>query len=130
MITISDVAAAKLRELLTGQEQPDLYLRLFIAPGGCEGFSYGMAFDTERHDDDEVTERGGVRVLVDAASSPYLSGAQIDYLKSQLGEGFTVRNPNAISTCGCGHSFRTRHDAGQAQPCGCDTDATTEGAKA
>ena len=132
MITISETAAVKLKELLTNQEQSDLYLRLFIAPGGCEGFSYAMAFDAERHDDDTVVERGEVRVLVDANSGPYLRGAQIDYVRSTMGEGFTVRNPNAIATCGCGHSFRTRQDAGQPQPCGCEPDATTttEGAKA
>ena len=132
MITITDAAAVKLSELLTNQEQSDLYLRLFIAPGGCEGFSYAMAFDPERHDDDTVVERGGVRVLVDATSGPYLRGAQVDYVRSTMGEGFTVRNPNAIATCGCGHSFRTRQDAGQPQPCGCEPGATTttEGAKA
>lgn len=126
MITITEAAAGKLQELIAGQEQPDLYLRLFIAPGGCEGFSYGMAFDSERHNDDQVIERGRVRVLVDATSAPYLSGAQIDYIKSQMGEGFTVRNPNAISTCGCGHSFRTREDAGQPQPCDSEPEATTQ----
>ena len=123
MITITDQAATKLKELLETQEQPDLYLRLFIQPGGCEGFSYGMGFDAERRDDDQIFERGGVKVLVDAASLQYLSGAQIDYAKSTFGEGFTVRNPNAVSTCGCGHSFKTRHDAGHAEPC---DDATTQ----
>lgn len=118
MITITEAAAGKLKELIAGQEQPDLYLRLFITPGGCEGFSYGMAFDSERHSDDQVVERGGVRVLVDAMSLRYLSGAQVDYLQSPMGEGFTVRNPNAIATCGCGHSFRTRDDAGQSELCG------------
>lgn len=117
MITITDQAAAKLKELISTQEQPDLYLRLYIQPGGCEGFSYGMAFDTEQQQGDEVIERGGVRVLVDAVSGPYLRGAQIDYTRSMMGEGFTVRNPNAISTCGCGHSFKTREDAGHAEPC-------------
>jgi len=121
MITITDAATVKLRELITSQAQPDLYLRLFIAPGGCEGFSYGMAFDTERREDDQIIERGGVRLLVDAMSRPYLAGAQIDYITSQMGEGFTVRNPNAVATCGCGHSFRTKHDAGQPQPCGAET---------
>lgn len=132
MITISEAAALKLKEILTNQEQPDLYLRLFIAPGGCEGFTYGMSFDPERHADDTVVERGGVRVLVDATSGPYLRGAQIDYIRSTMGEGFTVRNPNAIATCGCGHSFHTRHDAGQPEECGCEPDATTtaQGAKA
>jgi iron-sulfur cluster assembly protein len=130
MITISDAAAVKIRELIINQDQPDLYLRVFVAPGGCEGFTYGMAFDPERHADDTVIERGEVRVLVDATSGPYLHGAQIDYIRSTMGEGFTVRNPNAIATCGCGHSFHTRQAAGQPQDCGCETDATAEGAKA
>ncbi|TMJ05870.1 MAG: iron-sulfur cluster insertion protein ErpA [Bacillati bacterium ANGP1] len=117
MITITEQAATKLKELLETQEQPGQYLRLFIQPGGCEGFSYGMGFDAERRNDDQIFERGGVQVLVDPNSLQYLSGAQIDYTKSTFGEGFTVRNPNAVSTCGCGHSFKTRHDAGQAEPC-------------
>lgn len=125
MITITEAAAGKLRELIAGQEHPDLYLRLFVTAGGCEGFSYGMAFDDQRRDDDQVVERGEVRVLVDAMSAPYLAGAQIDYAKSLMGEGFTVRNPNAISTCGCGHSFRTREDAGRPEPCD-DAKATTQ----
>ncbi len=123
MITITDQAATKLKELLLTQEQPDLYLRLFIQPGGCEGFSYGMGFDAERRDDDQIFERGGVKVLVDATSLQYLSGAQIDYAKSTFGEGFTVRNPNAVSTCGCGHSFKTRHAEGRPEPC---DDATAQ----
>lgn len=123
MITITDQAATKLKELLLTQEQPDLYLRLFIQPGGCEGFSYGMGFDAERRDDDQIYERGGVKVLVDATSLQYLSGAQIDYAKSTFGEGFTVRNPNAVSTCGCGHSFKTRQAEGQPEPC---DDATAQ----
>src|SRR5256712_5606827 len=116
MIAITDQAATKLKELLATQEQPGLYLRLFIQPGGCEGFSYGMGFDAERRNDDQIFERGGVQVLVDANSLQYLSGAQIDYTKSTFGEGFSVRNPNAVSTCGCEHSFKTRHDAAQASP--------------
>lgn len=126
MITITEQAATKLKELLTTQEQPDLYLRLYIAPGGCEGFSYGMGFDDTQKEGDQVVERGGVRVLVDAASYQALRGAQIDYVKSQLGEGFAVRNPNAISTCGCGHSFKTRYDAGQPQPCDEETQHTAK----
>jgi iron-sulfur cluster assembly protein len=129
MITITDAATAKLRELIQSQPQPDLYLRLFIAPGGCEGFSYGMAFDTERHADDALVEREGVRVLIDPASGPYVAGAQIDYVRSAMGEGFTVRNPNAVATCGCGHSFRTQHDAGRPEPCGCETDAAPDAAR-
>ncbi len=117
MITITDQAASKLKELLANQEQPNMYLRLFIQPGGCEGFSYAMGFDAQRRDDDQIFEQGGVQVLVDATSLEYVRGARIDYAKSTFGEGFTVRNPNAVSTCGCGHSFKTRDDAGHAQPC-------------
>ncbi len=129
MITISDQAATKLKELLETQEQPGQYLRLFIQPGGCEGFSYAMGFDAERRTDDQIFERGGVKVLVDANSLPYLNGAQIDYAKSTFGEGFTVRNPNAVSTCGCGHSFKTRHDEGRAEPCA-DATAQTQATQA
>ncbi len=118
MITITEQAAAKLKDLLQTQEESNLALRLFITQGGCEGFSYGMAFETEPKEGDQVVERGGVRVLVDPASYHVLNGAQIDYAKSQMGEGFTVRNPNAVSTCGCGHSFKTREDPGKAEPCG------------
>lgn len=126
MITISEQAATKLKELLSTQEQPDLYLRLFIAPGGCEGFSYGMGFETGQKEGDQVFERGGVRLLVDSMSYQYLNGAQIDYMRSQLGEGFTVRNPNAISTCGCGHSFKTRYDPGKPELCGEEASQTTK----
>lgn len=118
MITITEQAALKLKDLLQTQEQPNLALRLFITQGGCEGFSYGMAFEAEAKAGDQIVERGGVRVLVDPTSYQVLNGAQIDYLKSQMGEGFTVRNPNAVSTCGCGHSFKTRQDPGRAEPCG------------
>ncbi len=130
MISITEQAATKLKELIASQEQPDLFLRLYIQPGGCEGFSYGMAFDTEQQEGDQVIERGGVRVLVDAVSGTYLGGAQIDFIQSQMGEGFTVRNPNAVSTCGCGHSFKTRDDAGHAEPCDESTQRETQRADA
>src|SRR5438034_10321538 len=106
MITITDQAATKLKELLQTQEQPGLYLRLFIQPGGCEGFSYGMGFDAERRTDDQIFERGGVQVLVDASSLQYLSGAQTHYTKSTFGERFTLRNRTAVLTCVSGASFR------------------------
>ena len=125
MITITEQAATKLKELMETQEQPELYLRLFITQGGCEGFSYGMGFDAERKEDDQIFERGGVRLLVDAVSYRLLNGAQVDYAKSHFGEGFSVRNPNAISTCGCGHSFKTRQEAGAPEPCGEETTTTT-----
>jgi iron-sulfur cluster assembly protein len=117
MITITSQAAVKLAELLKQQEDPSTRLRLFITRGGCHGFSYGMAFDQERRADDEVITQDGVEVLVDPVSSRVLAGAQIDYVRSVTGEGFQVRNPNAVETCGCGHSFRTQDEAGEPDPC-------------
>jgi iron-sulfur cluster assembly protein len=118
MITISTTAAAKLSELFKEQEDPETRLRLFVTRGGCHGFSYGMAFDRERRDGDEVVAQDGVEVLVDPLTSKVMSGAQIDYVRSVTGqEGFTVRNPNAVETCGCGHSFSTADDAGEPDPC-------------
>jgi iron-sulfur cluster assembly protein len=118
MITVTDRAVSKLKELLAEQDEAGLYFRVFITKGGCDGFSYGMTFDSAPEADDQVIDRGDVRVLVDKASSRVLDGAEIDYVSSVTAAGFAIRNPNAVSTCGCGHSFKTRDDAGEAQPCG------------
>ncbi len=118
MITVTDRAVSKLKELLAEQDESGLYFRVFITKGGCDGFSYGMTFDSAPETDDHVIDRGGVRVLVDKTSSRLLDGAEIDYVSSVTATGFAIRNPNAVSTCGCGHSFKTRDDAGEAQPCG------------
>jgi iron-sulfur cluster assembly protein len=123
MITVTDQAVSKLKELLAEQDEPNLCLRVFITKGGCDGFSYGMTFDSAPEADDQVIDRGGVRVLVDKMSSRLLDGAEIDYVSSVTASGFAIRNPNAISTCGCGHSFQTRDHAGEAQPCGDDAEA-------
>jgi len=123
MITLTDQAIAKLKDLLAEQQDPNLCLRVFITKGGCDGFSYGMTFDAAPEADDEVVERSGVRVLVDKASSGLLAGAEIDYVTSVTATGFAIRNPNAVSTCGCGHSFKTRDDEGAPQPCGEDVEA-------
>lgn len=117
MITITSQAASKLAELLRQADDPSARLRLFVAKGGCHGFTYGMAFDAERREDDQVIAQHGVEVVVDPVSSRLLSGAQIDYIRSLSGEGFTVRNPNAVETCGCGHSFQTRDGDGEPDPC-------------
>ena len=117
MITITSQAAVKLTELLRQQDDPAARLRLFIAKGGCHGYSYGMAFDPERRDGDQVIAQHGVELVIDPMSSRLLAGAQIDYVTSYAGEGFTVRNPNAVETCGCGHSFQTRDGSGTPDPC-------------
>jgi iron-sulfur cluster assembly protein len=117
MITITAPAAAKLSEILKQHDDPASRLRLFIAKGGCHGYTYGMAFDSERHEGDQVISQHGVELVVDPVSSRVLAGAQIDYVRSMAGEGFTVRNPNAVETCGCGHSFQTRDGSGEPDPC-------------
>src|SRR5579875_2423990 len=109
MITVTEQAVAKLKELLAEQDDPNLCFRIFVTRGGCDGFSYGMTFDSSPEADDYVVEQGGVRLLV---------GAKIDYVSTVTAAGFTIYNPNAVSTCGCGHSFRTRDDAGAPDPCG------------
>lgn len=121
-INLTDNAVAKLKEMLSEQDDPNLCFRVFIKPGGCDGFSYGMAFDSPEADD-EMIERGGVRLLVDQQSSRLLRGAEIDYVTSVTATGFAIRNPNAVSTCGCGHSFKTADDPGHADPCGEDDKA-------
>ncbi len=116
-VTVTDSAVAKLKEMLDQQNDASLCFRVFIKQGGCDGFSYGMAFDSAEADD-EVIERGGVRLVVDKVSLRLLAGAEIDYVTSVTATGFAIRNPNAVSTCGCGHSFKTAEDAGHAEPCG------------
>jgi iron-sulfur cluster assembly protein len=123
MITLTDEAVRKVKELLAEQDDPNLCLRVFITKGGCDGFSYGMTFDADTDAEDQVIDRGGVKVLVDKLSSQLLEGAEIDYVTSVTASGFAIRNPNAVSTCGCGHSFKTRDDAGEAQPCGEEAEA-------
>lgn len=102
---VTDSAVAKVRELIEEEENEDLKLRVFVTGGGCSGFQYGFTFDELTADDDAVIEKDGVVVLVDSMSYPYLAGAQIDYEEGLQGSKFSVSNPNASSTCGCGSSF-------------------------
>ncbi|WP_166240569.1 iron-sulfur cluster insertion protein ErpA [Paenibacillus turpanensis] len=117
MIDISEVAADKIKEMLEAEEAPGLFLRIGVKSGGCSGFSYGMGFDDEMKDTDEALEFQGLKVVVDSDSVKYLRGLQIDYKESAMGGGFTINNPNASATCGCGSSFRTASDAGQPSEC-------------
>ncbi len=98
-------AALKVRQLMRSEGNESLKLRVFVAGGGCSGFSYGFTFDDEVAEDDAVVEREGVTLVVDALSYQYLLGAEIDYVEDLQGAQFVVRNPNAASTCGCGNSF-------------------------
>lgn len=98
-------AAAKVRELIAEEGNPDLKLRVYIQGGGCSGFQYGFEFDQQQGEDDLALVTDGVTLLVDPLSLQYLMGATVDYTESLHGAQFSIRNPNAKSTCGCGSSF-------------------------
>ncbi|HTK16655.1 MAG TPA: iron-sulfur cluster insertion protein ErpA [Acidimicrobiia bacterium] len=106
MIVLTETATTKVKQLLEAEDQPELSLRVAVRPGGCSGLSYEMFFDSEKAPDDiEQTYGEGVRVVVDPASAEYLSGASLDYKDGLQDAGFTINNPNAQRTCGCGQSF-------------------------
>ena len=108
MITLTDTAAVKVRELLDAEGEPEMALRVAVRPGGCSGFSYEMFFDGDIAADDEQAAFGpdsSVKVVVDPASAPLLSGAVLDYKDGLDQSGFAITNPNATRTCGCGQSF-------------------------
>lgn len=117
MITMTESAKTALQRFLEDEPSQDVGLRVYITPGGCSGFSYGMVLEDQPDTSDEVFEQDGVRLIVDRFSASMLDGAEVDYVESLMGAGFSVHNPNAVSTCGCGHSFRTSGSAGQAQSC-------------
>ncbi len=104
-LSFSDSAANKVKSLIEEEGNPDLKLRVFVTGGGCSGFQYGFTFDEVQNEDDFVMEKGGVTLLIDAMSMQYMMGAEIDYTEGLEGAQFVIRNPNAVSTCGCGSSF-------------------------
>jgi iron-sulfur cluster assembly accessory protein len=107
MITVTQTAASKITELLTEENKQQAALRVFVQGGGCSGFQYGLMIDEGegQADTDQHIESNGVRLLVDPISARYLKGAEVDFIDNLTGGGFTIRNPNAKSTCGCGQSF-------------------------
>jgi len=117
MIKISENAVEKIKDILAEQNNDNLFLRVAVNQGGCSGFTYGMGFDEEERNGDKDFVIDGLRVVVDEESAKYLYGVEIDYKESMVGGGFTIENPNAVATCGCGSSFRTATDAGKAEKC-------------
>jgi iron-sulfur cluster insertion protein len=105
LVTMMPNAVKKITELLAEENNPALNLRIFVQGGGCSGFQYGFTFDEMVNEDDFVLEIDGARLLVDSMSSQYLQGAEIDYTESLAGSQFSIKNPNAKTTCGCGSSF-------------------------
>ncbi len=104
-LVFTDAAAAKVKDLIVEEGNPQLKLRVFVTGGGCSGFQYGFTFDESVSDDDTSMVKNGVTLLIDAMSYQYLVGAEIDYQESLEGAQFVIKNPNATSTCGCGSSF-------------------------
>src|SRR5687768_17738111 len=107
MINVSQTAASKINELLIEEGKTGAGLRVFVQGGGCSGFQYGLMIEEgeAKTDADQTVESNGVRLFIDPISVRYLKGAEVDFVDSLAGGGFTIRNPNAKSTCGCGSSF-------------------------
>jgi iron-sulfur cluster assembly protein len=122
IVSLTERAAAKIKELQAGEPAGDAaVLRVAVQGGGCSGFEYALGFDRGPQEGDHELEAYGVRVVVDPFSAPYLEGAEIDYVDSIQAAGFAINNPNASSSCGCGHSFQVEEGAdaeGEVGGCG------------
>ena len=117
VVSLTDAAAAKLRELTAEETNPQIGLRVYVYSGGCSGFRYGMMLEDAPTPEDQVLEASGIKVYVDGQSISLLQGSEIDYVDTLMGAGFTVNNPNAVAACGCGSSFRTADDGGAPRGC-------------
>lgn len=122
ILTVTPSAVEVIKNLLEQREIPNHALRVFVSGGGCSGMQYGMAFQEEAEEHDTVVHAdSGVRLLIDPTSIMYLQGATVDYVDTLIGGGFRIDNPNAVSSCGCGHSFRTEAHADGHATDGCGT---------
>ncbi len=124
VLSVTPTAALKIRELLVQRNIPNHALRVFVSGGGCSGLQYGMAFEANPQEFDTVLDVDGVRLVVDPTSVMYVGGAQIDFVDSLMGGGFRIDNPNAVSSCGCGNSFKTKDqnsadDSAEGAGCNC-----------
>ena len=111
-LKFTDAAARKVGSLIEGEGNPNLKLRVFVQGGGCSGFQYGLMIEENGGDGDQVFQSNGVTLFVDPISIRYLKGAEVDFVETVTGGGFTIKNPNATSTCGCGSSFSTEEGGG------------------
>ena len=105
MISVTQLAAEKINELLAEEQKAGAGLRVFVQGGGCSGFQYGLMIEETPGNTDQVIESNGIKLYVDPISIRYLKGAEVDFVDNVAGGGFTIRNPNAVTTCGCGQSF-------------------------
>lgn len=119
LITVTDKAAEKARNILAERGVENGALRVFVVSGGCSGYSYGMAIARNREEDDIAIDVSGITILIDSESAPLMDGAEVDYVEDLMKSGFTIFNPNAVKSCACGSSFQTADGSGQAKACGC-----------
>lgn len=117
MINISDSAMNRIKDMLDQEETPNMFLRLAVNPGGCSGFSYGMGLDDEESEEDVHMDVKGLKIVVDKESVRFLNGLEIDFQESGMSGGFTINNPNAVASCGCGQSFRMKNEEGKPEVC-------------
>lgn len=117
MITLTESAGQQVKEMMAEQEEAGLYLRFGVKGGGCSGLSYGLGFDSEADETDTEVNVQGLKILIDKDSVGIVEGTTIDYKQNMMGGGFTIDNPNALVTCGCGSSFKTATNTGSPEKC-------------
>jgi iron-sulfur cluster assembly protein len=117
VVILTEAAALQIKDMMKHNEEEGAFLRVGVKGGGCSGLSYGMGFDREVKADDLHFEQHGIQILVEKENAPILQGTNIDYKQSMMGGGFTIENPNAIASCGCGSSFRTATATGTPEEC-------------
>jgi iron-sulfur cluster assembly protein len=117
IVQITEAAALQIKDMMKQNEEEGAFLRVGVQGGGCSGLSYGMGFEQEKTEKDLEFEAYGIKVVVNKEDAPILNGTKIDYKQSMMGGGFTIDNPNAIASCGCGSSFRTATVAGTPEEC-------------
>jgi iron-sulfur cluster assembly protein len=117
IITITEEAALQIKDMMKENEEENAFLRVGVKGGGCSGLSYGMGFAHEVEEGDSEFEQHGIKILIDKESTLILKGTVIGYKQSLMGGGFTIDNPNAIASCGCGSSFKTATNAGNPEEC-------------
>lgn len=121
VLTVTPAALTVIQGLLQQRNIPNHALRVFVSGGGCSGLQYGMSFEPTPQEYDQVVQFDGVRIVIDPTSLIYLQGAVIDFVDSLIGGGFRIENPNAVSSCGCGTSFKAKDGAGTASAGGCSS---------
>lgn len=104
-VTMTDSAVSRIARLMEQEDGDSLFLRITVSGGGCSGFQYGFSLDDRQNDDDLVFEHNGIKVVIDEVSMDFVKGSQLDYVEDLIGSFFSLKNPNAASTCGCGTSF-------------------------